>query len=153
MSNSNSFHFPCLIMSNVKFNSTETTLFTLHDHIIRAISQQVTGLCLYLISRPPSILLIIPSSYNASNHGSESTTLFYPGFNHISPLDPSLSTSTTSNLLLFSLYMAFLKALSFVLFSPFFTQFHLATSFLSHQSITSSIYYYFILFYFFITYM
>ena len=91
-----------------------------------------------MISRPPLILLIIPSFYNASKHGSESTTLFYPGFNHISPLDPSLSTLTTSNLLLFSFYMAFLKALSLVLFSSFFTQLHLATSFLSHQSITSS---------------
>ena len=64
--------------------------------------------------------------------------LFCPGFYHISPLDPSLSTSTTSNLLLFSFYMAFLKALSLVLFYSFFTQLHLATSFLSHQSITSS---------------
>ena len=34
--------------------------------------------------------------------------------------------------------MAFLKALSLVLFSSFFTQLHLATSFLSHQSITNS---------------
>ena len=34
--------------------------------------------------------------------------------------------------------MAFLKALSLVLFFSFFTQLHLATSFLSHQSITSS---------------
>ena len=34
--------------------------------------------------------------------------------------------------------MAFLKALSLVLFSSFFTQLHLATSFLSHQLITSS---------------
>ena len=34
-----------------KFNSTETTLLTLHDHIIRAISQQqVTGLCLLDLS-------------------------------------------------------------------------------------------------------
>ena len=33
-----------------KFNSTETTLLTLHDHIIRAISQQVTGLCLIDLS-------------------------------------------------------------------------------------------------------
>ena len=72
------------------------------------------------------------------DHGLESTILFYPGFNHISPLDPSLSTLTTSNLLLFSFYMAFLKALSLVLFSSFFTQLHLATSFLSHQLITSS---------------
>ena len=92
----------------------------------------------YLISRPPLIPLIIPSFYNASNHGSESTTLFYPGFNHISPLDPSLSTSTTSNLLLFSFYMVFLKILSLVLFFLFFTQLHLATSFQGHQSITNS---------------
>ena len=42
------------------------------------------------------------------------------------------------NLLLFSFYMAFLKALSLVLFFSFFTQLHLATSFLGHQSITSS---------------
>ena len=34
--------------------------------------------------------------------------------------------------------MAFLKALSLVLFFSFFTQLHLATSFLGHQSITSS---------------
>ena len=57
----------------------------------------------------------------------------------ISPLDPSLSTSTTSNRLFFSFYMAFLKALSLILFFSFFTQLHLATSFLGHQSITSSI--------------
>ena len=31
-----------------KFNSTETTLLALHDHIIRAMSQQqATGLCLF----------------------------------------------------------------------------------------------------------
>ena len=80
----------------------------------------------------------IPSFYNASNHGSESTTLFYPGFNHISPLVPSLSTSTTSNLLLSSFYMVLLKALSLVLFFSFCTQLYLVTSFLGHQSITSS---------------
>ena len=83
--------------------------------------------------------MIIPSFYNASNHGSESTTLFYPGFNHISPLDPSLSTSTTSNLLLFSFYMAFLKALSLVLFSSFFTQLHLAT-YISQSSVDHKLY-------------
>ena len=33
-----------------KFNSTETTLLTLHDYIIRAISQQVTGLYLLDLS-------------------------------------------------------------------------------------------------------
>ena len=41
-------------------------------------------------------------------------------------------------LLLFSFYMAFLKALSLVLFFSFFTQLHLATSFLGRQSIKSS---------------
>ena len=85
-----------------------------------------------------SILLIIPSFYNASNHGSGSTTLFYPGFNHISPLDPSLSASITTNLLHFSFCMAFLKALSLVLFILFFTQLHLAKLFIGQQSITNS---------------
>ena len=34
-----------------KFNSTETTLLAVHDHIIRAMSQQqVTGLCLLDLS-------------------------------------------------------------------------------------------------------
>ena len=91
-----------------------------------------------MISQPPLIPLIIPSFYNASNHVSDSTTLFYPGFNHISPLDPSLSAINNIKSSPFSFYMAFLKALSLVLFFSFFTQLHLATSFLSHQSITSS---------------
>ena len=38
----------------------------------------------------------------------------------------------------FSAYMVFLKVLSLVLFFSFFTLLHLATSFLGHQSITSS---------------
>ena len=85
------------------------------------------------------ILLIIPSFYNASNHGLESTTLFYPGFNHISPLDHSLSTSITSNLLLFSFYTVFLKVLSLVLFFSFFTQLPLSYI-ISRSSVNHKLY-------------
>ena len=62
---------------------------------------------------------------------------FYSESNHISPLNLLLSSLTTSNLLLFSFYMAFLKVLSLVIFFSFFTQLHIATSILGHQSITT----------------
>ena len=89
---------------------------------------------LFLIS--PEKRTIIVQEWE-TNHGLESTTLFYPGFNHISPLDPSLSASTTSNLLLFSFYMVSLKVLSLVFFFSFFTQ--LYTTPLSHIISPSSI--------------
>lgn len=39
--------------AHLKFHSTETTLLSVHDHIIRATSlQQIT--CLYLLDRSPA---------------------------------------------------------------------------------------------------
>ena len=50
----NSFEFQS---AYTKFNSTETSLLTLHDHIIRAFSQQqVTGLCLLDLSAALDII-------------------------------------------------------------------------------------------------
>ena len=61
-----------------KFNSTETTLLAVHDHIIRVNSKSLV--CVFLIFLPPLKLLTIPFFYIDSNLGLVSLTLSYPGF-------------------------------------------------------------------------
>ena len=76
-----------------KFNSTETTLLAVHDHIIRAMSQQqVTGLCLLDFSAALTSLTI-PFFYFASNLGLDSLKLSYLGFTLTFHLGPSLLIS------------------------------------------------------------
>ena len=110
-----------------KFNSTETTLLAVHDHIIRAVSQQqVTGLCLLDLSAAfdtidHSILLRI-----ASNLGLDSLKLSYLGFTLTFHLGPSLLISMASNLLPLNFSMVFLKVLFLALFSSFSIQLHSA---------------------------
>ena len=107
-----------------KFNSTETTLLAVHDHVIRAMSQQqVTGLCLLDLSAAfdtidHTILLHRLKSWFGS------LTLSYPGFSLTFHLVLLLLISMASNLLPLNFSTVFLKVLFLVLYSSYSIQLH-----------------------------
>ena len=106
-----------------KFNSTETTLLAVHDHIIRAMSQQeVTGLCLLDLSAAfdtidHTILLHRLKSW----FGFTDTVLSWIQSYLSSPL---LLISMASNLLPLNFSTVFLKVLFLVLYSSYSIQLH-----------------------------
>ena len=106
--------------AHTKINSTKTTLLALHDHIIRAMSQQQVSV--FLIFLLPLTLLTIPFFYIASNLGLNSLKLSYPGFSLTYHLFLELLISMTSNLFPLNFSMVFLKVLFLVLFSSYSTQ-------------------------------
>ena len=87
-----------------KFNSTETTLLAVHDHVIRAMSQQQVDI--------------------DSNLGLVSLTLSHPGFSLTFHLVLLLLISMTSNLLPLNFSTVFLKVLFLVLYSSYSIQLH-----------------------------
>ena len=123
-----------------KFNSTETTettLLAVHDHIIRAMSQQqVTGLCLLDLLLPLTPLTISFFCI-ASNLGLDSLKLSYLGFTLTFHLGPFLLISMASNLLPLNFSMMFLKVLFLALFILYTTP---PSTIISRSSVNHKLY-------------
>ena len=80
----------------IKGYSTETTLLSVHDHIIKAMSlQQVT--CLTLLDLSAAFDTIDHSYLNVNHHGLDSLQMLYLGYNPTCLIALSLLTSKVLN--------------------------------------------------------
>jgi hypothetical protein len=102
--------------ANVKSHLTETTLLSVHDYIVGAMSlQQLTCLCLLDQSAAFHIIdhSIILFFLSVSHHGLASVVLSCLGLNHILRIDLSMSILMALNDLCFSFSKVYLRDQSY----------------------------------------